>query len=473
MRSILYTIALSILLISCDEMVDGLNNDPNNPTSASYQNILTGAQVGNIVLQTGETARRAGIFCGYYTGIQRQHQGFNSYTVTTSDFDELWDDGFINTIRNAKVAQETANEEGLSGVTEGITQVLQALAFGTEAALFGDIPFEEAADIEIENPAYQGQEEVYAGVQQLLDAAILNLQSGTDRPASNADIYFDGDAMAWMEVAYTLKARFYLHTGEYANALNAALNGIQVPEHSLMSPHGAAVDNSNLTYQFFAIQVRGADVITSDFMTSLVAPDPSLSPDFTNYRGNAKTNEAARYNFYFQINDVGTQPNTIDGFAAQEASAPIVTYQENLLILAEAGFRLSGFEAGLENLNAFRAYMATGGYLTNADPAQVQYDPYVEAEFASRGIENPDGISQNDALLREILEERYVTFFSQIEGFNDTRRTNNESVVRVPVVPNTGDKLPQRFIYPQTEIDRNSNTPDPIPSLFTETPINQ
>lgn len=473
-----YKLLISSLVIlgalsSCSNLVDGLNNDPNNPTSASYQNILTGAEVGDIILQTGETARRAGIFCGYYTGIQRQHQGFNSYTLTTSDFDNLWDDAFVNTLRNATVAQESAAVEGINGVTLGITQVIQAMAFGTAASLYGDIPFDEASNIEIENPVFENQVSVYGKIQTLLDDAIANLQSGTDRPSSGSEIFFDGDPDSWIAVAHTLKARYYMHTKEYDKAFNAASNGIQINAGSLMAPHGTATDNSNLSYQFFAVQVRGADLITSDFMASLVAPNASVSPDFANYRGNAKTNETARYNFYFQINDVGTQPNTINGLAAQDASAPMVTYQENLLILAEAGFRTSGFTVGLDRLNDFRAYMNAGGYLTNASPGDIQYDPYVANDFANGGIENPDGVPSDNALLREIMEERYITLFGQIEGFNDTRRTLEETVVRVQVVPNSGDALPERFLYPQSEIDRNSNIPDPIPSLFTPTAVNQ
>jgi len=75
--------------------------------------------------------------------------------------------------------------------------------------------------------------------------------------------------------------------------------------------------------------------------------------------------------------------------------------------------------------------------------------------------------------LREILEERYVSFFGQIEGFNDMRRTQTETLVRVPVAPNAGTELPQRFLYPQSEIDRNASTPSPIPGLFARTPANQ
>ena len=82
-------------------------------------------------------------------------------------------------------------------------------------------------------------------------------------------------------------------------------------------------------------------------------------------------------------------------------------------------------------------------------------------------------LTPDEALLREILEERYVSFFGQIEGFNDMRRTQNETVVRVPVTPNTGTSLPQRFLYPQSEIDRNTSTPSPIPGIFVRTPVNQ
>ncbi|MFT6054067.1 MAG: hypothetical protein ACJAS3_001034 [Roseivirga sp.] len=472
MKKILYITLTSLLIVSCQDLFEGINNDPNNPTSAPYDKILTGAEVGNIILQSGETARRAGIFAGYFTGIDRQHEGFSQYTVTTSDFDDLWDDAFVNTLRNATVAQQGAIDAGIAGVGIGITQSLQAMAFGTATALYGDIPFDEAV-FEIENPMFEDQGEVYGKIQTLLDNAITNFQTGTGRPPSGSDIYFNGDAQKWIQVAYTVKARYYMHTREYDRAYAAAQNGISSRSNGLFGPHGPGQDESNLTYQFFAIFARAADLIVSDFMTSLVAPSAGQSPDFTNYRGNSKTNEAGRYGYYFQVKNVGVQPNTTDGFGAQTASTSLVTYEENLLILAEAGFRTSGFNTGLQHLNQFRAYMDAGGYLINANPANIQYDAYDASDFANGGIENADNQSADNALLREILQERYVTLFAQVEGFNDTRRTENESVVRVPVAPNVGNQLPQRFIYPQSEIDRNSNTPNPIPNFFAPTKVNQ
>lgn len=473
------TIALILMAVfaGCEDIVDGdgdININPNNPTTTGYENILITAQVGQIILQSGETARRGGIFAGTHTGIDRQHAGYTTYTVTTSDFDDLWDDAFINSYRNARLAQSIAEEEGVTGIAIGMAKVLQALALGTATALYGDIPFDELFNVDFENPNFEDQTVVYTKIQALLDDAIQDFSSGEDRPTSGTDFYFDGDPTAWTQVAHTLKARFYMHTREYANAYAAAQNGINSFEHSMYAPHSEALTASNLNWQFFANGTRGPDLVVSDFIVSILLPDASSNPEITNYRGNAKTNEASRYAFLFERNSIGFQPNVSEGgFAGQVTPAAIVTYQENLLILAESGVRSDGFNTGLDHLNSFRAFMDQGGYLIAPDMAGVSYEPYIAADFADGGIENTDGVPDNDALLREIVEERYITLFGQVEVFNDVRRTRNEPVVRVNVTPNTGNVLPERFIYPQSEIDRNSNTPDPIPNLFEPTMINQ
>ena len=207
---------------------------------------------------------------------------------------------------------------------------------------------------------------MYAKIQTLLDDAIVKLASGTGRPPANTEIYFDGNPVAWTQVAYTLKARYYMHTKEYPAAYTAALNGIgsngSTHTNNMKSPHGTATDDANLHYQFFALASRKNDLVTSDFFASLIDSNNATNPIPANYRGNSKTNETARYNYLLQTTVVGIQPNfNTNGFAQIDAPGQIVTYAENLLILAEAGAR-SNFNTGLEHLNAFRAYMSTGGY---------------------------------------------------------------------------------------------------------------
>jgi hypothetical protein len=473
MKKLIALFTTSLILFSCAELVDDLNVDPNNPTTAPYDLVLTGAQLGNVVLQTGEATRKAGIFAGQYTGLDRNHLLFTTYNVAATNFNAEWNNVYVDVVVNTRVAEDLARNSGVEGITTGILQITRAMALGTAASFWGDIPFDQGGLPEIESPEFEDQTVVYGKVQALLDEAITNLASGTGRPASGADIHFNGDPVAWTEVAYSLKARYYMHTREYTNALTAAQNGISSFENSLFSPHGSTVPEGNLNYQFLEVAVRGADLVTSDFMASLVDPNAGNSPDFTNYRGNAKTDETARYDYLFRTTGVGIQPNTVTGMAAIDEPGSMITYHENLLTLAEAGFRSAGFDAGLTGINNFRAFMANGGYLRVPNLANLLYDPYVSADFDNGGIVNTDGLSADDALLREILEERYITLFGTVETFSDTRRTDGELTVRVPVQANTGSVLPQRFVYPQSEIDRNPNAPSPIPDFFDPTDVNQ
>ncbi len=478
MKRILIISTLTLVLAGCANLVDDLNQNPNNPTSASYYFALSTTQVANIILHTGEPTRKAGIFAGQYTGIERQHLGYSNYDLVSSDFNSHWNTVYSDIVRNALVTEELAAEQGITGITAGITKVIRALALGTAASLWGDVPFDEAGRLEFENPAFENQIGAYAKAQALLDQAIADLGTNTGRPLAQTDIYFNGNAGAWIQVAYTIKARFYMHTKDYASAYIAAQSGIgsdgSGATNSLLSPHGTALDDANLNYQFFAIASRRSDLITSDFFASMIDSNPARSPIPTNYRGHAKTNETARYDYLLQTTDIGVQPNISNtGMAQINGPGAMVTYAENLLILAEAGAR-ANFNTGLNHLNEFRNYMASGGYLSRPNMANVRYLAFDAADFNPGGIENTTGsLTPNEALLREILEERYVTFFGQLEVFNDIRRTQDEPNIRVRVVPNRGSELPQRFLYPQTELDANSSTPNPIPGFFQRTSANQ
>ena len=162
-----------------------------------------------------------------------------------------------------------------------------------------------------------------------------------------------------------------------------------------------------------------------------------LNPASTRNRNNAKTIETARFKFYYLENGVNTpgkiEPNTTGttGFFAQTASFPLITYQENILTLAESAIRSGkGFATALGHLNAYRAWLNTGGNInpTYLTAGSYKYEPYVAADFAAGGIENADGITADNALLREILQERYVSFYGQHIGWNDERRTRAEAV---------------------------------------------
>lgn len=456
---------LVFIVFGCDTLIpEDLNVNPNSPSVAPEDLILTGSMVGTILFHEGATSRRAGIWSGYFRGTDRQHEGFDNYLVEASDFTAIWNDVFINSLRNAIVVEQKANTSDRAGVITGISKVIQAHGLGVAASLYGDIPFSQAGRIEFITPEFENQEVVYEKVQDMLTQAILELSLDVNKPSNGSDIFFNGDSQKWIKVANSLKARFYMHTKNYDEAYNYAKLGIESPDNNMMAIHGEVQGNSNLFYQFFTGS-RGSELTSEN--SKIVEKISSNSP---NYRGNSKTDETARSSFYFSG---AGRPNHTSGYFSRSNSFPLVSYAENTLTLAEAGLRSNNFYTGLSHLNEFRGYMSGGGYINNGyDTLQMKYNPYIQTDFEGGGIENPDGILKEDALLREILEERYITFYGQIEGFNDVRRTRKESY-GVKLSPNTGNFLPERFLYPQSEIDANPNTPSPIPGFFEPTRINR
>ncbi len=472
----LYTLLFigSLSLFSCEKIVSGLNDNPNNPTDASAELLLTGLQLGNIEFQEGHSSVVAGIWAGYFTGIDRGYKSLEYYVASASDFTSYWQDVYYGVIEQQILLEQRAAAVN-NRLTIGISRVIKAYAAGSAAALWGDVPYTQAGRIDqYPNPAYDPQLRVYDSVQRLLDSAIADLTSGIGTSPSTADIHFGGSASKWTAVAHTLKARFFLETKDYSSAFTEAAKGISSSAGSLLSLHGTATGTQN----FYSYGKSLTD-INSDgaFITTL------LDSASATYHGNSKTDERARLNFYFTYTGSGASkskftPNTtstssLKGIFAQTASYSLVTYQENLLTLAEAGLRTAGFAEGLKDLNAYRAFMNTGGYIDATYlNGNFKYEPYTSDDFAAGGIVNTNNLSPEDALLNEILLERYLCFFGQQLGFNEVRRTRKETT-GVKITPNIGTQLPERFLYSQDEISSNSNVPTPTPGVFDVTPVNK
>lgn len=466
-------------LISCESLVDNMNTDLNNPTDASATLILTGAELGNISVQEGHLARVASMWSGYFTGTDRQYKDIYSYNVTGASFNDVWQFVYQGVVEQTKLVIAKSTETN-NRLVQGIAKIIRVNSLATAVACWGDIPYSEAADItEHPNPAFESQAAVYGKLQTLLDEAIADLESGIGTSPGIADIHFAGDAIKWKAAAYTLKSRLYMETKEYALAYTASEKGIASAANSWVVTHGTTLNvNENLMYAFIARSRVG------DINSSLALAPKLLNPTSATYKGNAKTDETARYNHHFiTVSTTGTaipvSPNTNStttarGLFGQSAPYPLVTFSENMLTAAESAARTKGFATGLEKLNKYRAYLNTGGDLDatyKTGTYKYKYEPYVDADFAAGGIVNKDGITADQALLREILMERYVTFNGQILGFNDLRRTRKETV-GVKLTPSAGTVLPERMIYSEAEVNSNTSAPKPVPGVFVTTPVN-
>jgi hypothetical protein len=477
---LLLALLLAVGLTSCD-LTEGYDEDPNAPGDAPATKVLNSAQVAAILFQDGNHARLTSMWTEQLNGADRQYAGQDrpQYGVGATDVNNLWITGYSDTINDLQVVKEKARGSGNS-LLLGIAQTVEALTFGTTTSLHGSVPYSDAAQGNDNlNPDFDPQLEIYDGVIQDLDTALVNLDAGGLSPGED-DVFFGGNAEPWKEAANTLKARYMLHVahvsaepvGKYTfeDVYQATQDGISGTSNNLVAPHGQSIAvNANPFWQFR--NDRGDDMdAAGSYAARLLDENTSL------YRGNAKTDETERFAYYFFGSNPGydmagnASTNDQPGFFySRSTDFPIVTYVENKLIAAEAALHSSqqSFAVALAELNDARS--------ANEQKFGGTYDPYVEADFQSGGILNPNGnMSKEEALLKEILEEKYVSLISNIEAYADLRRTENYIGVQdADGVVLTMDGLPQRFPVAQSEVTGNENVPDPIPGIQSVTPANE
>jgi hypothetical protein len=388
-----------------------LSHDPNRPTQATSGQLFVGIQAAMWAELSSDMARISGMWSQQLLG-QNLYADTYSYGVSeqlTNGYQAaLYTGGGLVDIR--RLEQQTAAAH--DSLFHGVAEVTEALMMGTGADLFGALTYVHALTNE-SNPPLDSQLAVYDSVQALLSRAIVDLGATgpTNVGPGSSDLAYGGNAAKWIKLAHTLKARFLMHTAEvrptvYAQVASEARIGIVDPADNFNAVFSGNAQEANLWYQFDVVQRPGYIVPDPQFVALLQSRnDPRLGTYF-----NADMTD---------LNDALISPN---------ASQPLVTANEGLLLWSE-GLQRSGNDAGaLTRLNQGRALVGL-----DAEPAAL----------AGRD------------LLSEILLEEYIADFQSIEVWNLYKRTCTPNLT--PVV--AGRKIPARFPYDISERNTNVNIP--------------
>lgn len=430
------TAVLPILAVAgCKDFLSGgeLTNNPTAPTTSNASQLFLSTQVAMWGQQTESLARLTGMWMQQLKGVARQARGTYEYTgvgegAFDGEFTAPYTGGGLVDLR--KIDSLATADDDMKFL--GAAQVIEAIQIGTTADIWGDIPYSQAAQpAEYPDPVLDAQMDVYDALQALLSEAIANLGGNGAGPESY-DLVYGGDADKWIALAHTLKARLYLHTAEvkgteaYAAALAEAQQGISSNDGDYLALFtGGQQGESNPWFQFMNSNGgtgRDGDIIaTSD--TYLY----SLLDDLGDPR---------RDEYYDLSNASGGYLSDFRGGAA--FSQPIVTYNENLLIMAEAQYQTGDEPGALETLKAEREAWATATPWHNA----IDLDPVS---------------ASGPALLEAIMTEKYITLFQNVEAWNDYKRTCIPALEPV----NGASVIPGRLPYGVTERQTNSNVPDP------------
>lgn len=449
-RAFAGAVAVAALGTGCKNFLtsnDALNN-PNSPTAASNQQRLTAVETNFELIQTGDPARTIAIFMNQFAGTLMQSSAVANYGIDETTGNGTWatvyTGGGIIDLRGIEQSADAAGDS----TTSGIARVMEAWEIGTAADIFGDVPYSTAFQVGT-NATLDPQATIYANVQTLLDRGIKQLQANAGPGPASADLFYGGDRTKWIQAAYTLKARYYLHTAEkagtaadgtpafdqaaYQSALTAAANGIASRANDMLSYASTATTENNLLYQFAAV-ARPGYVAPHAFLVNLMTArsDPRLPQYFTPASGQTVILGST-------ASGLGTGPgataasfNAATGIGSQSYRWRMLSYGENQLILAEAYYRTGNAAAALTAYNA---------------------------ERTSAGLTAVTSLPSGAAGLNEIMSEKYIALIQNPEVWSDYRRTCLPALTPTPTAGTL--LIPARLQYSQVERQSNPNIPVP------------
>ena len=418
---------VTLTLGACD-FISPIDSNPNAVPEATVDQLFTGAQVVSYFLSHGGLSRIAAIWTQQMAGTDRQFSAFDNYVITDADFedefDALYTQGGLIDIREGIAQAEAAGRSSYAG----ILKIHEAYFVGLIASFYGDIPYTEAVNPDIEFPVLEDQAAVYTAVQTLLDEAIADLAAGGLGPGA-VDLNFGGDVASWTAVANTLKARFQMHWAEvngaaaYTAARTAALAGVQTTAGNWESQFGTSQTETNLWTQFLVD--RSGYVASGDFLVPFMV-----------------ANNDPRISIYFDEASAGVYTSRVSnlaeaGFGAASYDLPIVSCSENFFILAEAEYNV-GTEA------AARTAARSAAACEEAEHGLAADDLGSVTGFAGAGA----------ALLQEIMEQKYIALFLNPEAYNDYKRTC------LPAITERASGMPGRLFYSSQERQSNPNVPN-------------
>jgi hypothetical protein len=431
------------------KFIEGITVNPNAVPQATVDQLFVSIQLAQMLWDEGQTSRLASMWTQQMGGTDRQFETLSEYVLTETEggvYSDAYTGGGLVDIKRAIAQADSANRQ----VYSGILKVYEAYRMGMLASVFGKVSYSQAADT-FKTPVLDAQADVYAAVQAKLDEAISDLGGGGAGPGA-IDFAFKGDAAKWIAVAHTLKARFYMHWAEvdasnYTSALTQAASGIQASSGDWVGKHSSSSTETNLWYQFNV--ARSGYISSGEYLVNALKArsDPRLQMYFvpatgTTYNGQyvgAPPGPRALVGggSYPGVNASQLNAGT-GGSGSPTYAQPYVTCAENYFIMAEAQSKTGAADATV----------------------RTSLDNAIACDATRKGVDLTAEQAANDAmtgtaLFNEVMLQKYMALFLNIEAWNDYKRTCQPAITTWD-----GDQVPGRLLYPEGERTTNPNIPE-------------
>jgi len=463
---------LSFLLSvgSCTKEFDGMNTNPNDPTSISPQYLLPYALEASIDRYWGvrtrfERLNLDGAMCWmqYLTRNIYSNEGDN-YEVSVGFYTNNWkgffNDSQVNFQRIIALAGPGGRYENSN--YEGIALVMRSWVFSVLTDVYGPIPYTQAlkgtAAEPVYAPAYDSMETIYAGL--LDDLKTANQKLTVSGPAVSGDILYNGDILKWKKFANSLRLRLANRQAVKKPTESRAIMAEILADPTTFPLFTSNADNATLqntnvlpsNNEWNQVMVQDG---RTDWNISKTLADKLNALGDTRIRVYAQPNKAGNYEGH---------PNGLPDAVATEylgRSSVLGTY---FIQTTTPSFVMTFAE-----LNFILAEAAVDGDISGN--AQTYFEKGITASFESYGLKVPEGYltTVGTATKEKVMEQKWIALFGEaIESWTEYRRTG------LPVLPAKDPRavfandgvLPTRLKYPNSEYSLNqANVQQALPMI--------
>lgn len=457
----LYKLLLLLALLtvgqSCEDYLN-VNENPNVATEPPLNGLLAAGSY-----QTGLNHFRVSNFTSYFVQyLASPNANGTTDTYQEADYSGTWT-SLYNTMTDLYDLVELGEEQGARHHV-GMARIMMAMNLGLIADAWGSAPYSGAFTGETLTPSYDEGGKVYDEIQNLLDAAIADLQAADNQVTVGAgsDFIHGGDIQAWLKTAHGLKARYLNHLSRQS-AYNATAvlaevdqsyttndDDAQVTSFQVRNPWAqVAINNDNLlldgwlSEQFIdALNGKTFGVVDPRLpLITVATPSGEFigTPNGSGRRGDG----TVQVECYIEVSGAYSMPTS---------PLLVFTNAELRFIEAEAAFRAN------QKGRALTAFLA--GVAANMDKVGV-----TEGDRTKYLADAYPNLDENSLTLNDIFREKYVALFLQPETWADARRHDYQYAdFTLPANANLTEFI-RRVQYPSVELDRNQSNVPTVNSL--------
>jgi hypothetical protein len=402
------------------------------------------------------------VACGPGVALINEEQ----YDITPGLYNNEWAFSYSQSLMDFQEAMELTDNEALGSAAN----IMSVLVWQNLVDHFGDIPYSEALQgvNGILTPAYDDDEEIYEDLIARLDSA-KTLLAATDDELGDEDILYGGDLDQWIKLANSLQLRLLIRQSGVVDvsadvvALIASGTFIETTADMPILPYDG-VNNLNPSYarrtagvgQFYC-----ASFSTTNYLDLLNDPrDNEIYDDAADFPGSIIGLEQGDiWNHQEYSNADLSYPSSVCYGIANDVI--LMSNWEVYFLRAEADARYSTLDDETTMFNnavqehftfigsgSAATYLSTSVVYDALDPLADKLEMIgIQKWIASNGLQESEGW----------IESR--RFDVDGDGRNDVFRDLTTGLFSVPTSSIQDDNYPMVHIYPQSELDYNSNAP--------------